>query len=216
VKTSPGGPSSTSAPYVPVRSSAWPRRRMPRWLYLAGAGCLVIAVAIALVHTPSRAERASDLRGFLAEVTGDIQSCAGGVGESLQALHEIQSGAATSPADVSAGISIAQQGAANCSPANNELLDNLENYQVPESLDQFRLKGVVTDLIDWAAPDARDVQTDVASVLSARSPAARSAAQGRLTAALATLDKQRTAINTVLDAATKALAVSESGPRLPG
>jgi hypothetical protein len=206
----------TSPPYVPVRSSAWPRRRMPRWLYLAGAGCLVIAVAIALVHKPTRSERASDLRGFLTEVTTDIQSCAGGVGESLQALHEVQSGAATSPADVSAGISIAQQGAANCSPANNELLDNLESYQVPESLFRFRLKGVVTDLIDWAAPNAQDVQTDVASVLSAHTSAARSAAEARLTAALARLDKKRADINSVLDAAIKALGVSESGPRLPG
>jgi hypothetical protein len=206
----------TSPPYVPVRSNGWPRRRMPRWLYLAGAGCLVIAVAIALVHKPTRSERASDLRGFLTEVTSDIQSCAGGVGESLQALHEVQSGAATSAADVSAGISVAQQGAANCAPANNELLANLEGYQVPESLDQFRLKGVVTDLIDWAAPDAQDVQTDVASVLSAQTSVARSAATARLTTALAALDKKRAAINSVLAAAIKALGVSESGPRLPG
>jgi hypothetical protein len=189
---------------------------MPRWLYLAGAGCLVIAFGIALAHTPTRPERASDLRGFLTEVTGDIQSCAAGVGESLQAMREVQSGAASSPADVSAGISIAQQGAANCSPANNELLDNLEAYQVPESLDQFRLKSVVTGLVNWAAPDAQDVQNDVASVLSARSPAARGAAQDRLTAALTKLDRQRATVNSVLDAAIKALAVTQPGPRLPG
>src|SRR4029077_4240548 len=104
---------------------------------------LAIAVAVALVHKPTQGEMASDLRGFLTAVTTDIESCAGGVGESLTALHEVQSGA-RSAADVSDGISVAQQGAANCAPANNEQIDDLENYQVPESLFSFQLKGVVT------------------------------------------------------------------------
>ena len=188
---------------------------MPRWIYLTFAGLLAVAVAVALVHKPTQGEKASDLRGFLTAVTTDIESCAGGVGESLTALHEVQSGA-RSAADVSDGISVAQQGAANCAPANNEQIDDLENYQVPESLFSFQLKGVVTRLVTWAAPDAERVQTDVANVLSARTVHARNQAQADLSAAVAALDKQRSAINSVLDAATKALAVHQSGPRLPG
>ena len=69
---------------------------------------VVGAVLVALVHKPSQAERASDLRGFLSDVNYDIESCAAGVGESLTALREIQSGASR---DVQTAISIANQGA---------------------------------------------------------------------------------------------------------
>jgi hypothetical protein len=210
------GSSPAAPPYVPVRSGGWPQRRIPRWLYLAGAGLLLIAVAVALVHKPTRAERAADLRGFLTEVTKDIESCAGGVSESLSALHQIQSGVATSKADIADAITIARTGAANCSPANNELIDNLENYQVSESLYSFRLSRAVTGLVDWAAPHAQDVQTDVALVLSANSPAARGQATARLAAAVAALDRQRSAVYAVLDPAMKALAVPDSKLKLPG
>ena len=207
----PAGP-----PYVPLRTRAWPQRRLPRWIYLAAAGLVIVAVGVGLVHRPTPGERASDLRGFLQEVTADIDSCAGGVGESLTALHLVQSGAASSPADISAGISVAQEGAANCSPANNELIDDLENYQVPESLYSFRLASAVTALVDWAAPDAERVQTDVASVLSARTTAARSTAHAALTSDLAALDSKRAQVMALIDKARTALAVPEPGPRLPG
>lgn len=209
-------PVRTEPPYVPLRTSAWPGRKIPRWTYLAAAALVLVAVAVGLVHKPSQGERSADLRGFLQQVTSDIQSCAGGVGESLSALHQVQSGAARSASDVSDGISIAQQGAANCSPANNELLDDLENYQVPESLYSYHLATAVTGLIDWAAPDAERVQTDVASVLSAHSTLARSQAQARLSTDLAALDRKRAQINAVIGKAITSLQVHQSGPRLPG
>jgi hypothetical protein len=209
-------PVRTDPPYVPLTSSAWPRRKLPRWTYLAAAGLVVVAVAVALVHRPSAGERASDLRGYLQQVTADIESCAGGVGESLSALHQVQSGAANTPGDVSAGISVAQQGAANCSPANNELIDDLENYQAPESLYSFRLASAVTALVDWAAPDAERVQIDVANVLAAPGAFARGQAQARLTSDLAALDRKRAQINAIIDKARTSLAVRDPGPRLPG
>jgi hypothetical protein len=213
----PAEPAATAGPpYVPLRTRAWPQRRLPRWVYLAAAGLVIAAVAVGLVHRPTPGERASDLRGFLQEVTADVESCAGGVGESLAALHQVQSGSATSPADISAGVSVAQQGAANCSPANNELIDDLENYQAPESLYSFGLSGAVTALVDWAAPDAERVQTDVADVLSARTTAARSAAQAALTSDLAALDSKRAQVTNVIDGAIRSLHVTASGPRLPG
>jgi len=189
---------------------------MPRWVYLAGVVLLAIAVAVALVHKPTKGQQASDLRGFLHDVTADIESCAGGVGESLTVLRQVQSGADATAADVRDGISVAQQGAANCSPANNELIDDLENYQVTESLAKYRLKVVVTGLIDWAAPGAVRVQTDVANVLSARTSQARSQAQTRLQIDLTALDRKRATIESVLSVAIKALGVHETGPRLPG
>jgi hypothetical protein len=189
---------------------------MPRWIYLALAAVLAVAVVVSLVHKPSKSEQASDLRGFLSYVTSDIESCAGGVGESLQALHEVQSGADATSADISDGISVAQQGAANCVPANNEQIDDLQSYQVEQSLDSYKLAGVVTGLINWAAPDAENVQTDVASVLSAKTASGRSRAEAQLNAALVVLDKQRSEIDSVVNAARRALGVTQQDPRLPG
>jgi hypothetical protein len=196
--------------------TGWPVRRMPRWVLLAGAGLLAVAIAVALVHKPSNAERASDMRGLLQEVTADIESCAGGVGESLTALRQVQAEHPRSATDVSDAINIAQQASANCSPANNELIDDLESYQVPESLDSFGLKSAVTSLIAWAAPNAALVETDVAKVLSAASPAASGAAQAALNHALAGLNAERSKVDGPIDAAIRTLAMHASPPRLPG
>jgi hypothetical protein len=205
------GPASAS-----VRASGWPVRRMPRWVILCFAGLLAVAVAVALVHKPSQAERATDLRGFLQDVTTDIESCAAGVGESLTALREVQGEHYSNATNISAGVSVAEQGAANCEPANNEQIDDLESYQVSESLDSFKLVGAVTALVTWAVPDAERVQTDVANVLSATTSQARSQAQVELTRALAVLDAQRKTVYGPINAAIKALAVHSAPPQLPG
>lgn len=191
-------------------------RRMPRWTMLAVAIFLLAAVAVALVHRPTTGERASDMRGFLQEVTSDIESCAAGVGESLTALHQVQAEHFSNSSNVSAGISVAQQGAANCAPANNEQIDNLENYQVPESLDSFGLVNAVTALVAWAAPNAEQVQSDVAQVLSATTPQARSQGETALSAALRKLDAERVLVERPVNSAIKTLAMRSSAPRLPG
>jgi hypothetical protein len=212
-------PGSVEPAYVPIRKSAWPTRpswpsrRSPRWLLLVAALLVAGAVLVALVHKPSQAERASDLRGFLTDMNTDIESCAGGVSESLTALHEISTGASQ---DLGTAISIANTGAANCSPANNELLDDLDSYQVTESLSSFHLGTVVTGLVDWAAPDAQNVQTDVAKVLSARGPQARSSATAELRQALRKLDAQRSAVDAIMDSAIRSLSAHASPPTLPG
>jgi len=191
-------------------------RRTPRWLLLAGAVFLIAAVAVALVHRPSTAERASDMRGFLQEVNADIESCSGGVGESLTALHQVQADHFSNSADVSQGASVASQGAANCAPANNEEIDDLENYQVPESLDGFGLVGAVTDLVTWAAPDAERVQTDVAQVLSSTTPQARSTAEANLGRDLSSLNAERAKIDAPIAKAIKALQMHAAPPKLAG
>jgi len=210
--------SLTDSPSRRSRSlpSGWPVRRTPRWVLLAIAALVAIAVAVSLVHKPSQGQRASDLRGFLHEVTADIESCAGGVGESLTALRQIQSGQAGNPADVSDGISVAQQGSANCSPANNEQIDNLESYQVPQSLYSFGLKDAVTGLVTWAAPDAQRVQDDVAAVLGATTPQAKTLAQAALSRDVATLDAQRATVEAPITRAIRTLAVTAAPPALPG
>jgi hypothetical protein len=183
---------------------------------LAIAALLLVGVAVSLVHRPSQAQRASDLRGFLHEVNADIESCAGGVGESLAALRLIESGEAGTPTDVSQGISVAQQGSANCSPANNEQIDNLESYQVPQSLYSFELASAVSGLVTWAAPDAQRVQDDVAAVLGATTAQAKSQAHAALTRDLAALDAQRAKVDALISKAIKTTALKAALPRLPG
>jgi hypothetical protein len=189
---------------------------MPRWFLLACALFLVAAVAVALVHRPSTAERASDMTGFLQEVNADIESCSGGVAESLTALHQVQVERFSNSSDASDGASVASQGAQNCEPANNEEIDNLENYQVPESLDSFGLVGAVTNLVTWAVPDAERVQTDIALIFSSTTAQARVSAQDNLSRDLNNLNAQRTKIEVPIAKAIKALRMHAAPPRLAG
>jgi hypothetical protein len=179
---------------------------------VAGALVLAGAVLTGLAHHPTRSQRAADVNTFLTEMTTDIQSCAGGVRESLTALHAIESGAEH---DVQTATHIATYGASNCSPANNELLDNLTQYQVSESLASFGLPRVVDGLVTWAFPDAQQVQTDVAHVLAA-SGAARVAASAKLQRDLRTLDAQRVYLNEIMMNAVNATSATGKPPPLPG
>lgn len=206
-------PPRADPPYVPIRRTGWATRRSPRWLLPAAAVLVVAAVLVALAHKPSQPERASDLRGFLHDMTTDIESCAGGVGESLTGLHGIKAGSSN---QVSAAIGVATYGASNCSPANSMQIDDLIQYQVTESLASFNLGRVVTGLATWADPDAINVQTDVARVLQAGTPASRNSANATLQRDLRTLDAQRSSIDAIIEHASASLSARASPPHLPG
>ncbi len=208
-------PPRSDPSYVPIRSSSWPVRRTPKWAFLVALVLLAFAIVVGLAHKPSTAERASDMRGFLQEINTDIGSCAAGVHESLVALADVQAGH-NSAADVKSAISDAQYGASNCSPANSMPIDDLQSYQVPESLDSYRLVGVVTGLVNWAAPDAINAQNDVAKVLAAKTPAAKASAEAALQQALNKLNKQRAAVDTIMARTIKALGMHAALPSLPG
>jgi hypothetical protein len=205
-------PPPADPPHVPLRHGGWPVQKAPRWLLVAGALVLAGAVLTGLAHRPTRSQRAADVNAFLHDMTTDIQSCAGGVRESLTALHAIQSGAEH---DVRTAAHIATYGAGNCSPANNELLDDLTLYQVSESLASFGLPRVVDGLVTWAFPDAQRVQDDVAGVLGA-SGAARVTATARLRRDLRTLDAQRAYVNKIMMNAVSATSATGRLPELPG
>src|ERR1700728_2398040 len=206
-----GGRPDAGPPYVPIRGSGWGTRRTPRWVLLALALLVVAAVLVALVHKPSQAQRTSDLRGFVSDVNYDIESCAAGVGESLTAMRE-----ASNASEIQDTISIANQVAANCEPANNEQIDDLEQYQVTESLASFNLPSVVTGLVNWAAPDAVDVQTDVAQLLTAPNPQAKTKDMAALQQAVRKLNDQRAAVDATMESAIRSLSAHDSPPRLPG
>jgi hypothetical protein len=198
---------------APARPTGWPTRRSPRLFWLAGAVILAIAVAVALVHRPSQAERASDLRGFLQDMNTSIESCAGGVSESLTAMQGIESGASDEVAD---GAKVATDGATNCTLAYSMQIDDLTSYQVAQSLTSFHLDSVVQGLVTWADPDAVNVQTDIANVIRASTPPERAQAQATLRSALQVLDAQRAAVDAIMERAITATSAHAAPPRLPG
>src|SRR5262252_657566 len=205
-------PARADPPYVPLRHSGWPTRRTPRWWFAAGLGVLVAAVLVGIAVHPSRSQRATDLNGFLADMKTGIESCAGGVSESLTVLRAIETGTSH---DVTTAIREATYGAGNCSPANNMQLDDLAGYQVHESLSAFRLDRAVNGLLTWAFPDAQRVQSDVATVLRAHG-AARAAATASLRHDLRVLDGQRGYVNKIMMTAIKATGATGHPPPLPG
>jgi hypothetical protein len=198
---------------IPTRRSGWPVLRTPRWMLAAGVVLVAGLTLAALPHHPSTSQRVTDLRGAMQTMNADIESCAGGVSESLTALQEIQSGASH---DTKTAVSIATTGAANCSPANSMPMDDLVQYQPPESLASFHLDQTVNDLVTWGFPDAQRVQTDVATLLTARTPSAVSAATAQLHRDQRVLDAERATIDAMINVASKSLSAGVAPPALPG
>jgi ABC-type Na+ efflux pump permease subunit len=205
-------PTTTDPPYVPIRRSGWPVRRTPLWLVLA---VLLIAGGVALIsltHKPSHAEQAADLTGYVNDMNAAVESCAGGVTESQQALSAVESGAT---AELKTAVSLVNYDAANCSPANSQPLADLTQYQVTESLDSFNLENCTNDFVTWAF-DAVPVQTDMVSVMTARSAAARTKANAALQRDLRKLNAERGTIYSILRSAEHTVSDHSALPSLPG
>ena len=194
------------------RPTGWPVLRTPRWMLAAAAVLAAGLVLVAIPHRPSTAQRAADLRGMVQDLTTDVESCAGGVTDSLTALRAIESGTSS---DVKMAVTIANTAAANCSPGNNMQMEDLVQYQVPESLASFNLDVAVNDLVTWSFPLAQRVQSDVASRVAATTPAeiARTAAQLRQDQQA--LDAQRARIDQLFSSASTALSAHVAPPSLP-
>ncbi len=203
----------TDPPYIPIRSGGWASRRSPKWVFAAGAVLLAIGISVALVHRPSPGQRATDLRSFLHQLNTDVESCSGGVRESLYVLRQIDSGGSH---DLPTALNVARTAAANCSPANSQLLEDLTTIQPPESLARYHLGRAVTALIDWSAPRAGRVAADVAAVLAKRGQPGEAAARNTLAADQRKLDRQRTVFDRTLAPAISALDPTARPPALYG
>jgi hypothetical protein len=205
-------PTKTQPPFVPLRHTGWASRRTPLWVF---ATIIVLAaggVLVSLSHKPTQAQRASDLTGYFNDVNAGIESCAGGVRDSLTAFNRVEAG---DTAQYSAAVGILTYNAQNCSPANNQPLQDFTNYQVTESLAQFPLDKADNDVITWAFPDAMNVQQDMLAVLRASTPAARAKAKATLSTALATMDAQRAALYAVWQNAERSAGATAPLPYLP-
>ena len=198
-------------PYVPMRRSGWPVRRTPMWIVLVLALLAGAGVLVSLSHKPSNAQQTADLNGYLKDMNAAIESCAGGVTESQQALSAIESG---SKDNLSTAVRLVNYNANNCEPANSEPLADLTQYQVTESLARFNLQNCTNDFVTWAF-DAVPVQTDMVTVMTARSAAARATANAALQRDRRTLNADRATIYSILGAAEHALSDKAALPSLP-
>jgi hypothetical protein len=206
-------PTTTDPPYVPIRRGGWPVRRTPLWL-LAAVVLVIGGIALTSVsHKPSHAQQASDLNAYLNDMNAGIESCAGGVTESQQALNAVEAGAT---AEFTTAIKLVNFNAANCSPANSQPLDDLTQYQVTESLASFNLVPCTNDFVTWAFPYAMQAQDDMVGVLTARGAPARAAANAALQKALRQLDAERATIYAILRSAERAVSDHAALPHLPG
>ena len=197
---------------ISAHPSGWPVLRTPRWMF-AGAAVLVAGLTLAaLPHHPSTAQRAADLRGMVHDLNLGIESCAGGVNESITALRAIQSGKSH---DVKIAVSIANQGAANCSPANSMPMEDLVQYQAPESLASFHVQDAVNDLVTWGFPLAQRVQGDVATLVTATTPAAIKRGSAQLRHDQQALDAERALVDRLIASASTSLSAHVSPPSLP-
>jgi hypothetical protein len=197
---------------ISSRPSGWPVLRTPRWMLAAGVVLVAGLTLAAVPHRPSTAQRATDLRGMVHDLTTDIESCAGGVSDSITALRAIQSGASN---DVKTAVKIANTAAANCSPANSMPMEDLVQYQAPESLASFHVQTTVNDLVTWAFPLAQRVQIDVATLVTAKAPDAVARASAQLRTDQHALDAQRARIDQRINAASTSLSAHVAPPSLP-
>jgi len=200
-------------PRAAYRPTGWPVLRTPRWMLAAGLVLVAGLVLAAIPHRPSTEQRAADLRGVVHDLTIDIESCAGGVTDSLTALRAIESGTSH---DVETAVTIANTAAANCSPGNSMQMEDLVQYQVPGSLASFHLDKAVNDLVTWGFPLAQRVQSDVATRLAATTPAEIDAASAQLRRDQQAMDAQRARINQAFTSASTALSAHIAPPSLPG
>src|SRR6266568_6429552 len=199
-------------PGVASRPSGWPVLRTPRWMLAAGVVLVAGLTLAAIPHRPSPAQRAADLRGMVHDLNTDIESCAGGVSDSITALRAIQSGASD---DVKTAVKIANMAAANCSPANSMPMEDLVQYQAPGSLASFHVQTAVNDLVTWGFPLAQRVQADVASLVTAEAPDAIKRATAQLRKDQLALDAQRARVDRPISAASASLSAHVAPPNLP-
>lgn len=194
------------------RPTGWPVLRTPRWMLAAAAVLVAGLVLVAIPHRPSTAQRAADLQGTVHDLTTDIESCAGGVTDSLTALRAIEAGTSH---DVKTAVTIANTATANCSPANNTQMEDLVQYQVPESLASFHLDAAVNDLVTWAFPLAQQVQSDVAGRVTATTPAEIASTSAQLRRDQQAMNAQRARVDQLFTAASTALSAHVAPPSLP-
>ena len=205
-------PTTTDPPYVPIRHSGWPVRRTPIWVLLAVLVLAGGAVLVSLSHKPSHAQQASDLNAYMNDMNAGVESCAGGVRESQQALSAVEAG---DNADLKTAVKLVNFNAENCSPANNEPLADLTQYQVTESLASFNLVTCTNDFVTWTFPYAMQAQLDMVSVLTATSASARASATATMAGELRKLDAERATIYSILRSAERATSDKTALPSLP-
>jgi monoamine oxidase len=94
-------------------------------------------------------------------------------------------------------------------------MEDLVQYQAPESLASFHVQAAVNDLVTWAFPLAQRVQIDVATLVTAKTQDATARASAQLRKDQLALDAQRARIDQLINTASTSLAAHVAPPSLP-
>jgi hypothetical protein len=94
-------------------------------------------------------------------------------------------------------------------------MEDLVQYQAPGSLASFHVQTAVNDLVTWGFPLAQRVQTDVASLVTAKAPDAIRRATAQLRTDQLALDAQRARVDRPIRAASASLSAHVVPPNLP-
>jgi hypothetical protein len=94
-------------------------------------------------------------------------------------------------------------------------MEDLVQYQAPESLASFHVQTAVNDLVTWGFPLAQRVQIDVATLVTAKAPDAITRASAQLRKDQLALDAQRARIDRLINAASTSLTAHVAPPSLP-
>jgi hypothetical protein len=204
-------PTQTEPPFVPLRHGGWATKRTPLWVFAVLAVAAVGVFLVSLSHKPSSTQRASDLAGYFGDVKAGIGSCAAGLHDSENAYGQVLGG---DTAQAKSAESVFTYGGSNCTLASNQALTDFGSYQVTESLASLNLDTADNDVITWSF-DSTAVQQDMLAVVRATTPAARASGQAKLKTDLATLDRERTTMDSIWTAAKKATGATAALPSLP-
>ena len=186
--------------------------RTPKWMLAAGV-VLVAGLALAAIpHRPSTAQRAADLRGMVHDLTTDIESCAGGVSDSITALRAIQSGASN---DVKTAVKIANRPRRTARPPTACRWRTWSSTRRPGRWHPSMSRPPSTTSSTWGFPLAQRVQTDVATLVTAKAPDAVARASAQLRKDQLALDAQRARIDQLINAASTSLSAHVAPPSLP-
>jgi len=94
-------------------------------------------------------------------------------------------------------------------------MEDLVQYQTPESLASFHVQTAVNDLVTWGFPLAQRVQLDTAALVTAKTPAAIAAGTRQLRRDQQALDAERAQIDQLINSASRSLSAHVAPPALP-
>ncbi|MCU4186686.1 hypothetical protein K6U06_20145 [Acidiferrimicrobium sp. IK] len=191
-------------PGAPAPRRRW-RTKTGAWVAACTVAVIGASVAFDVGHSTTPADRAGDLRRYVAALNTDIASCNSSLRDSLSAYREVVGGRHD---EKGAALSIIRGDEPNCTPEANSNLYDMDTTEAPATLRAYGVQEAATDLGSWAFPAAAAAINDLAAMLAAPTTAAAGAARSDLQARAATLAELGRSAQLVVDRAAGSLGTA--------